>query len=190
VEHDARSRLRRWARDPLVWLAVISTAATLAVAGAFVGVLGPGLEHMESTESREKRVADLSRKLAQAEAEATPPPGDMGAALRDPSQVPARPPAVRPADEDPEEDDWGGLRPARMRREERTESLRRQIGELEHLEQALNREQRQLRRQTREDGAWDPDGHRRRQLRLADIYEELERVEADRRHLERQLRRE
>jgi hypothetical protein len=185
---DTRSRLHRWARDPLAWLAVISTAATLLVAGAFVGILGPGLEHMVSTQSRAERVSDLSQKLARAEAEATPPPGDMGATLRDPSRVPPRP-AVRPADEDPEEDDWGGLRPARMRREERTDSLRRQIGELEHLQQALSREQRQLRRQTREDGAWDPEGHRRRQLRLADIYEELERVEGDRRHLERQLKR-
>jgi hypothetical protein len=182
---EPTSRLHRWLRDPLAWLVVISTVATVAIGALLIGILGPGLQHMVSTQTREQRVADLQEKLAEAEASATPPPGDMGAILRDPSRAaPARPPAVRTADEE-DEDDWGGAR--RARREERGESLRRQIDELAHLQQALTREQRQLRRQTREGGRWDPEGHRLRQLRLADLYEELERVEMDIRRLERQL---
>lgn len=178
-----RPSLVHLVRDPLAWVAVLTVGATVAIGGIVVGVLGSGLEQMVTNQPREKVLADLRERLANP-ATPTPPPTPEFTPLPRATQAPARR-AAGPEWQDP----WNDPRVdrARLRPEPPRRSLRRQIDELEHLRDALKREERQLHRRTRHDSRWDPRGHRIRERRIAELEMELERVEHDIEQLERRL---
>jgi hypothetical protein len=187
----------RWLRDPVAWLVVLSLVGTVSIAGLLITTLEPGLDQMVAQAPVEKPMEDIGERLA----EETPVPVPTAPAAQLPPPVTRVPThAVRVAEEEPEpeprdeseyeepersnEEDW---QPRRARRtvEVSDRGLRRQIRELEHLRDALEREQRQIRRHAQQDSRWDPDGHHLRQMRLAQLDIEIARVERDISRLER-----
>ena len=172
----------------MAWLVVVSLGSTVVIGGLLIGTLGPGLDQMVANAPTDRPVEDLEAKLQE------PPPTSVPAAPVTPlpaAPAPA-PRAARPASP-PEafESEWEAPREeARARRARRTvepptRALRRQIRELEHLRDALEREYRQIERYSRQERRWDPDGHHIRRMRLAQLDVELARVDRDIRRLER-----
>ena len=166
-----------------MWFGALSLAATAAIGAIVMGTFGPGLDQMVTNQPRDSVLADLRERLSNPATPSPPPPPLPTPAPR----VAQRRPAPLRAYVGPGDDPRIGR--ARLTPEPPRYSLRRQIAELEHLRDALEREGRQLERRARREDAeqWDPRGHRMRRRRLAELEREVERVERDLARLERRL---